>query len=225
MLTNVYTSDIEDYLKKYVALLSEDSGKPLTLNLNNVDLMYTYLWPKLLKECGYIDTEEVFCSEPIQHFIETFNTIDGIENFLYQNPWGAGKNNGFGIAGFLPGPSLNGSGNSRMDTIDISFTAGNRRNQLIKTVKIACSNPYPLTENPIIKLGYSYLYFSETIRKKIADAIQLETEYRKTKSSGNNPINGICITQKTKNMYGTKVIEIVEDIANDFDVLLSNLFK
>ncbi|MFH0837303.1 MAG: hypothetical protein V1870_04190, partial [Candidatus Aenigmatarchaeota archaeon] len=37
LLTNVYTSDIEEYLKKYVALLSEDSGKPLTRNLNKVD--------------------------------------------------------------------------------------------------------------------------------------------------------------------------------------------
>ena len=223
-VTSVYTSDIEDAIRDYMAILSMESGRTLDRDSNKVDLMYTYLWPRLLKELGYLESEEVLCSEPVQHFIETFNQLYGIQEFLTRNPWGNGKNNEFSVAGFLPSASMNGSGNSRLDTLDYSFTSRNRRFQIIKTVKDACSKPYPLSDNPLVKAAISYLYFSEKTRNNVEKLSILEKEYRKAKTDANGPICSIVSAQKTRNLYGSMAIELLEEIATEFDMLLNNLF-
>ena len=51
-VVDVYTSDIADDLDYYVAQLAEENGTRLDRDSNKVDLMYTYLWPKLLNTLG-----------------------------------------------------------------------------------------------------------------------------------------------------------------------------
>lgn len=222
---DVYTSDIEEAIKTYLSQLAKENGSVLDRESNKVDLMYTYLWPKLLRNLGYIDTEDVVCSEPVQHFIETFSQQSGIQGFLKTNPWGKGKNTNFSVAGFLPSPSLNGNGNSRQDNIYATFTANTRRTQIIKIVKEACTNPFPLSQNPIVKVGYSYLYFLGSVRDSITELCELEKEYKTRKSGEINPINKICNTQQSRNLYGSRAIDIIQDVSGEFDALLEELFR
>ena len=108
----VYTSDIDELLEEYVVRFDGEVGnqKILRTEKSKINMMYTYLWPALLRQAGYLQDENVLCCEPFQHFLEVAlpsrNGYYGVDEFLENNPWGCGKNSQFQVAGFVPMISL-----------------------------------------------------------------------------------------------------------------------
>ncbi len=71
----------------------------------------------------------------------------------------------------------------------------------------------------------SCMYFSEEVRRNIAELVELEKEYKQSKKSEEGSIvSKIANAQKKRNSFGSKAIEKTEFLANCLDDLLDELF-
>ncbi|MBI2543098.1 MAG: hypothetical protein HYW24_02855 [Candidatus Aenigmarchaeota archaeon] len=226
----VYTSDIDDLLQEYVVRLAGEVGnqKILRAEKSKINMMYTYLWPALLKRAGYLQDENVLCCEPFQHFLEVAlpsrNGYYGIDEFLEDNPWGYGKNSRFQTAGFVPMISLDGQTFARQTPYTESVNQANAKKKLVDSVQRGFNQPFPLNQNPIVKESVNLLFPFEDSRQLIRDVAEIEKEYKNArKGKGNGLIGCIAESSRVKNKFGGKIIAPLEELSSQIEDLYSRL--
>ncbi len=227
---SVYTSDIDNLLQEYVVRLATETGNQniLRTEKSKINMMYTYLWPALLRRAGYLQDENVLCCEPFQHFLEVAlpsrEGYYGIDGFLEANPWGYGKNSQFQSAGFVPMISLDGQTFSRQEPSTIAINQSNVKKRLVATMQKGFSQPFPLNQNPIMKEAVNLLFPFQDSRQLITNALNIERTYntaRKVKKGG--LIGNIAEASRAKNRFGGEIINPLEDLASGIEYLYDQL--
>lgn len=205
-LTIVRTSDIDKIkggLEEAVKYLANDILRIpgfAKMDSAKVLLMYTSLWPQLLKNLGYLDSEKVICIEPVPHFIadrrfpnaSLQNAFEDFIEWLEDEPYGqtGSFNQNFNIAGFTP--SLTGSQSKRKTRLlsyDKVPNAGYHFSgrSFYSWVEILRSSlrglPFPLRNSSIFAQGVNWGLWNPEIRQALVELCQLEKQYYQEKKS------------------------------------------
>ena len=230
-LVPVYTSDIEPELAEYVQKLSEEVKDPTILRKekSKINMMYTYLWPFLLREKEYLPDENVLCSEPVQHFLEVALPNNegyyGIDGFLRNNAWGYGKNSQLQAAGFIPSVSVDKQGFSRQERSTDVTNRSNGRQRLTRIYQQALAKPFPLNKNPIIREAVNMLFPFAYPRDLFLELKEMEEDFnqrRKGKKKG-SLLGNITNSAKVKNEFNGDAIKPLEQLAEDVERVYTEL--
>lgn len=236
-LIQAYTSDFDELIDQYVARLGVEMREPgfAAREKNKVAMMYTYSWPALLKEAGYLDSEDVLCCEPFQHFIEmALPSSQGnygicgyneLEEFFKQNPWGDGKNNRFQVAGFVPAISLASRDFSRQEPYSSVINQSSPGRAFSNYVRRGVNKPFPLPENPIFRDSVNLLFPFEESRKIAEGAVELEKEF-KEKARGRcyeNMIGDIARVSRSRFKFSSLATRSLETLAYQLEDVYNRL--
>lgn len=234
-LIPVYASDIEESLAKYVSMFSGVVGYLQFEKQEKaaVELMYTYMWPKLLKENGYIDDDRnCVIVEPFTHFIDSFNNSSleysqRLEQYFRSNPLGKeGENKNISGIGFVPTIRLmRGNGKSPFSRETACPETLNMSNwkKILKNAQNDIYKPLPSSENIILRAGVNMLYGNESGRNTIVEFSELEKRFRKEKNESKK--SGCTDLAGMKKYYSDQARPLLESVLSNTEEICCELFS
>ncbi len=190
----VFTSDIEPKLRQAAAELVEIAGiNKKTDEKFLVRLMKTFKWPELLRELGYISDGTAVCAEPATYFFEAVadypKSPNTLKQFLLDNVWGQGMNQGYLAAGFLPSLRLDRTSKpSKFLSFNDVPGKSNAARLLAESYMEALTSEsmFPIETNPIIRDSINILASKPTARKVVMETVENRKQYLDAKRQGDS---------------------------------------
>ena len=180
----VFTSEIEPKLRQAAAELAETVGiKKKTDEKFLIRLMKTFKWPELLRELGYISEGTAVCAEPAGYFLEAVGDYvkspNPLRQFLLDNTWGRGMNQGYLAAGFLPSLRLDRTAKPSkflsFESVPGKSNAARLLSQSYREANIP-ESMFPIETNPIIRDSVNLLASKPAARRVVTDILDKRKE-------------------------------------------------